>query len=865
MTLPTGTKLGPYAILSPLGAGGMGEVYRARDTRLDRDVAIKVLPAAFANDAAALARFEREAKAVAALSHPNILAVHDFGRSGETTYAVMELLEGESLRERLGEAPLPQRKAVEIAREVALGLAAAHEKGIVHRDLKPENLFLTKDGRVKILDFGLARQIALPAAGDTHSPTAAQISQPGAVLGTVGYMAPEQLRGHPADQSSDIFSLGAVLYEALSGRRAFTGDTAIETMNAILKDDPPELSRPDRPIPAGLERIVSHCLEKKPEERFQSARDLAFGLSSLSSATPESGVVRVLPKASMWPRRLAIAAAAAAALALAFLTGERVVSGHVARPVTFRRLTFRRGNLLSARFAPDGQTVVYSAAWEGRPAELFSVRTDSIESRPLGIEHADVASVSSQGELAVKLSQGSYQAPETVATLARVPLGGGAPRDIAENVLSASWTPDGSDLAVIRLTPDGDGRIEWPIGHVVFESFLLSWDLAISPDGARLAFAEFSSGPGLTIWTMDRQGKKTAAAAGLTSFGHLAWSKRTGNLLFLGGRGNGDLGLRSVSPSGRERLLWQAPPGFNLHDVAPDGRLLLERYNVRRGVIWVPPGGTRQIELGWLDKTELEKISPDGRMIVFNEIGEGGGPKGGVFIRSTDGGPAIRLGDGIATDLSSDGKWVLTLAPTSPTGVVLLPTGAGPAKSIPTPGLNPVLAFILPNGRDVAVISSPPGKGSEQAYRVDIEGHAPPQRLDLPGINWDAHGAITEDGSLIAYSTTDRRLLIGPPPSGPWREIPGARLAPGEYITIFSPDRRFVQTQTIAEVPAKLFRIDVSTGARTLWKEIQPDDRSGVVGIDEVRFTRDQSGYAYTYVRMESSDLYVADGLDERP
>ena len=251
-------------------------------------------------------------------------------------------------------------------------------------------------------------------------------------------------------------------------------------------------------------------------------------------------------------------------------------------------------------------------------------------------------------------------------------------------------------------------------------------------------------------------------------------------------------------------------------------------------------------------------------MIVFNEIGEGAGPRGGVFIRPTDGGAATRLGDGTATDLSPDGKWVLTLTPTSPPGLALLPTGAGTPKTIPTPGLNPVLALLEPDGRSVTVLSPSPGKNSEEAYRVDIEGHAPPKRLDLPGINWDAHGAETEDGSLLAYSTTDRRLLIGPPPSGPWREIPGARLTPREYITVFSPDRRFLETQTGSDVPARLFRIDVNTGARTLWKEVQPDDRAGIVGISEVHFTRDQEGLAYTYARMESSDLYVVDGFDER-
>ncbi|HTO74948.1 MAG TPA: protein kinase [Thermoanaerobaculia bacterium] len=859
--IAAGTRLGSYEILAPLGAGGMGEVYRARDTKLDRDVAIKVLPAAFANDAAALARFEREAKAVAALSHPNILAVHDFGRSGDTTYAVMELLEGESLRERLAEGPLPQRKAVEIAREAALGLAAAHDKGIVHRDLKPENLFLTREGRLKILDFGLARQIALPAAGDTHSPTAAQISQPGAVLGTVGYMAPEQLRGHPADHRSDIFSLGAVLYEMLSGRRAFTGDTAIEAMNAILKDEPPELSASGPSIAPALERIVSHCLEKKPDERFQSGRDLAFGLASLSSATPESGAVRVPAGGSRWRRRLAVGAAAAAALTLAFFAGERLVSAHAAaRPLSFRRLTFRRGNLLSARFAPDGKTVVYSAAWEGRPAELFSVRTDSVESRPLGIEHADVMSVSSQGEVAIKLRKGSFQHADVSGTLARVPLGGGAAREIAEDVLAAAWTPGGDDLAVIRLTPDGKSRIEWPIGHSVYESFFVGAALVFSPSGDRLAFVEGSAGPDKAIWTVDRQGRRQLVSQGDRNLSdRLAWSRRTGEILFIASRASEGPALRSVSLSGRERALWYAPPGFTLHDVAADGRVLLERYVVRRGVAWMAPGATQEKDLGWLDGTNLTKLSPDEKWILFDEIGDAHSPRNGVFIRPTDGGPAIRLGDGTPTDFSPDGKWVLAITAATPPGLVLLPTGPGSPKEVPTPGLNPLLAFMLPDGKTLTVLSSSPGQPFD-AYTLDIDGGTP-KRLDLPGINWDAHGAVGPDGKLAAWSRTDRHIVIERE-GGPVREIPGALLPPDEYITVFSADGRFLETQTSSDVPARIFRIDVQTGAKTLWKEIEPADRSGVIGIDEVRFNRDETGYAYTYGRMESSDLYVVEGLN---
>lgn len=284
MTLSTGTRLGPYEILAPIGAGGMGEVYRARDTRLGREVAVKVLPAHRAQDPDALARLEREAQAVAALSHPNILAIHDLGTDQGVFFVVTELLEGETLRNRLSSSPLPWRKAVEIAAAVADGLAGAHLKGIVHRDLKPDNLFVTRDGRVKILDFGLARLAPVIFQQDlTSAPTTPPQTEPGILMGTVGYMSPEQARGIPADTRSDVFSLGCVLYEMLTGRRAFSRPTAPETLTAILNEDPPDVSESGRQVPAGLSRLLRRCLEKNPEERLQSARDLAFDLRSILS------------------------------------------------------------------------------------------------------------------------------------------------------------------------------------------------------------------------------------------------------------------------------------------------------------------------------------------------------------------------------------------------------------------------------------------------------------------------------------------------------------------------------------------------------------------------------------------------------
>src|SRR5262245_17379782 len=333
MTLEAGTRLGPYEIVGPLGAGGMGEVYRAKDRKLDREVAVKVLPQTVANDPDSLARFEREAKAVAALSHPNILAIHDFGSQDGTAYAVMELLEGDTLRGRLDAGAVPQKQAADWALQIAKGLSAAHGKGVVHRDLKPENVFVTKDGHVKILDFGLAKRVDETTPGEqTSAPTGSGGTAPGTVMGPVGYMSPEQVRGLPVDHRSDIFSFGAILYELLSGKKAFKRDTASDTMAAIMRDEPPELAESGRSIPVALDHIIKHCLEKDRDSRFQSARDIAFALSEASGATPAitTGVQAVAPTKRGRPI-LAIAGVALVLLAAtAFWLSKRSKSGSAA-------------------------------------------------------------------------------------------------------------------------------------------------------------------------------------------------------------------------------------------------------------------------------------------------------------------------------------------------------------------------------------------------------------------------------------------------------------------------------------------------------------------------------------------------------
>ncbi|HEY6220929.1 MAG TPA: serine/threonine-protein kinase, partial [Candidatus Eisenbacteria bacterium] len=410
MALPAGTRLGPYELVSLLGKGGMGEVYRAKDDRLGRDVAIKVLPPSFASDAERLKRFEQEARAAGQLNHPNVLAIHDIGIADRTPYIVSELLEGESLRELLDSGPLPARKAAAYMLEIANGLAAAHAKGIIHRDLKPENLQILPGGRVKILDFGIAKLTRdTDGVVDEAAQTLHSLTVTGAIMGTASYMAPEQVRDQPTDQRTDIFALGAILYEMLTAQKAFPGATPADRMSAILNSEPPDLPASVADAFPSLERIVRRCIAKRPDDRFDSARDLAFTLGLFV----EPGAGRKHPTSS------------------ADAVGP---AGRAAVDLQFRRLTFREGDITEARFAPDGQTVVYSAAWEGRRHEVFVTRIEGHESRPLGLENAEVLSVSATGDIAVRVKPQDVGGFITLGVLARLPIIGGIPRELLDGV-----------------------------------------------------------------------------------------------------------------------------------------------------------------------------------------------------------------------------------------------------------------------------------------------------------------------------------------------------------------------------------------------------------------------------------------------
>jgi serine/threonine protein kinase/dipeptidyl aminopeptidase/acylaminoacyl peptidase len=861
MALTSGTRLGPYEILSPLGAGGMGEVYRARDPRLGREVAIKVLPASFSSDADRLRRFEQEARAAGLLNHPNITAVYDIGSRDGAPYVVSELLDGETLRAALVGGRLSPRKAIEYALQMAHGLSAAHEKGIVHRDLKPENLFVTKDGRLKVLDFGLAK-LTQPETGGaplTEIPTATAGTEPGIVLGTIGYMSPEQVRGQPADARSDIFTFGAILYEMLAGKRAFRGDSAADTMSAILREDPPDLSLTNQNLPPGLERIVRHCLEKNPEQRFQSARDLAFdleALSGLSGPRPEPA-----PHAARPPRGLARSVAVAAvAAALGLLGGRQVWKKPPTPPPVFRRLTFRRGFTSSARFGPDGQTVFYAASWDGaEKPQLFSTRVESPGALRLALPDGIVEAISRTGEMLLLHDLRFSSGYATVGTLAQAPLSGGAPRDLLEDVGDADWAPDAASLAVVRA-PGWRYRLEFPSGKTLYETSGWISHPRVSPSGDAVAFLDhplFGDDRG-SVAVVDRAGKRRTLSEGWESEQGLAWSPSGEEIWFTATDNGSNRALHAVTLSGRRRTITRMPGSLTLQDIAKDGRVLVDHSNRRIGLLGVS-ADQKEKDLSGLDWSRMPILSGDGKTVVFTEEGEGAGAGYSVFLRRTDGSPPVRLGEGEAVALSPDGKWVLTvLVRSSPAPLVLLPTGAGEPRHFPKDSVNHDSApsAFFPDGRSVVFTGSEPGH-ARRTWVQDLEG-GKPRPVTPEGV---VGTVLSPDGTSILAAGPDQKFALYPLESGSPRPLAG--FEPSDQPLRWTADGSsvYVSDAQAQGVIARVFRVAVPSGGRELWKEITPLDRAGIQSIGRnPAVTADGKTFVFPYSH-NLSDLYVIEGL----
>jgi serine/threonine protein kinase/Tol biopolymer transport system component len=869
MGLAQGTELGPYEIVAPLGAGGMGEVYRARDPRLGRDVAIKVLPTALASYPDRLRRFEQEARAAGQLNHPNILTVYDVGTHDGAPYIVSELLEGSTLRGRLKESSLASRKAVEFGVQIARGLAAAHEKGIVHRDLKPENVFITRDERVKILDFGLAR-LAGPAAGgaaaaslqnaatmDGGVPTA-----PGVVLGTVGYMSPEQVRGQAADARSDIFAFGAVLYEMLSGARAFARATAAETMTAILREEPKELSaaRPD--VPPALERVIAHCLEKDPGLRFQSARDLAFALEAVSGVSSSAAVPALVPRRAALSWGAVGLAALAVILVAAGSVWVGVRLGEKPQP-EFRQLTFRRGTIEAARFAPDAQSVIYSAGWDGKPVQIFTAKPGTPGSSRIHFpEGTDLLAVSSSGELALLLREVPGGAFVYRGVLARSPVAGGAPREVLENVQYADWLPGGKELAVVRPMPT-EYSLEFPMGTSEYKTKGWISDLRVSPDGRWAAFVDHpnSGDDGGLIAAVDREGHKRDLTRVFTTAIGLAWSPDGKEIWFTAADTGANRALRAVTLSSRERVLLRIPGILTFLDVSRTGRALLTRDMTRVGIVGVVPGNSSERDLSWLDMSMLDDLSADGKMVLFGEVGEGAGPRYILCLRNTSASSPVQLGEGYAFGLSPDGKWVLSLNfYENPPRLVLLPTGPGEATILSTPSVDlkgQQGGYWIPDGKRIFLWASQSGQ-PPRGYLYGLKDGSL-RALTPAGFRPVDGRPISPDGKWIAMLDRDEKPVFFPVEGGSSRPLPG--MTKDDSICGWSEDGRFMYITAVSQkLPTLVFRVNIATGARQLWKEIAPADPAGIQGIGPVLVTPDGHYYAYTYTRV-LSDLFVVDGV----
>jgi Tol biopolymer transport system component len=848
-----GQRIGHYRVLEKIGAGGMGEVFRARDERLGRDVALKLIRPASSDNPDHLRRFEQEARAAAALNHPSILAIYDVGFEGTTPYIVSELLVGKTLRSRLSEGPIPPREAAGSAIQVAQALTAAHERHIVHRDLKPENLFLTADGRIKILDFGVAKLLPPVEAGRSIEDMTT-VTKHGAVIGTVAYMSPEQLRGKPVDHRSDIFSFGAILYEMLAGARAFHGETEVDTMTAVLREEPAIAVLDQAAIPAGYQDVIRHCLEKEPENRFQSAKDLAFALQTISGSSSARIPPSSRKSSGMNPvpwAVVAVLAIATGALALTLL----LQAPHAAP--RYRRITFEAGTLYGARFAADGQSIVYGAAWNGKPVQLFSTVGDSLLAQPLNLSHANLLAVSRTNELALVLNGTHDGQLETIdGVLARAPLAGGSPREVLPDVRWADWNPQGQ-LAVVHYV-DGHSRLEFPIGNVLYQSRAWISHIRFSPTGDQIAFMDHP-----TLWdtrgvvaVVDLSGHVRTLSREWESEAGLAWRPDGKEIWFTAAEKGNNLTLMALNLSGKIRILLNLPVGITIDDIASDGRVLASSYSRRLALAFTMLGSKEDIDLSWHDWDRPRDISPDGQFVLFEDASEAAGSSYSVVIRKVDGTLPVRLGEGAAGSLSPDGKWAVSFAASQLKQLTLLPTGSGQPRIINVTGLDQIQsgwARFSPDGRKLMVNGNQPNQ-SAGCYAIEVStGEAK---------------AVTPQGVVCGPTSPDSQTIVGKGPRGFMAIYPLRGGAPRPLVNVkpsftaaqWSQDGSRLFGYHTGEFPSKVYEVEMATGKETLLQELKPGVPAGVVMVAPVVVSRDGKRFAYSY-NQTLSVLYLISGL----
>ena len=859
-----------YRIDRELGGGGMSRVFVAEEIALGRAIVLKVLPPEL-RPVLSAARFEREVRVAARLQHPHIVPLLAAGHVGDVLFYTMPLVEGESLRARLDrQNELPVAEATRLLRDVADALAHAHREGVVHRDIKPDNILLSH-GYAMVTDFGVARALDEAASDVT-------VTRTGMAVGTPAYMAPEQAAADSAvDHRADLYALGVVGYEILAGQAPFRGSTFQALVAAHFTQMPAPLRDVRPSVPAELAAVVHCLLEKRPADRFQNADELVSALDRLASgrgpsftpgsAPPESppAAAAASPGERMQPsaggsgltRRALLVGSAAVALAGAFgggvLVGRRGAPGGSA---AYQRLTFRRGMIRTARFGPDFRTVLYGALWDGDVCRVYSVRPESPESAPLPLPPAAPLAVSTTGELALALGT-HLRGIMTYGTLARVPLAGGAPRELQERVKYADWSPDGTELAIVRAAGDRD-QLEFPAGTVLAVPDSPTGGFSfprVSPAGDAVAVFELEAPGNLVgrVVIVDRSGVKRVRSALYFNVFGLAWR---GDAVWFTAADTRPLFRNAVyemQSSGAARIIARVPGNTSLHDIAPDGRALIARTDDRSGIAVRAPGEATARDLSWLDASMLADISPDGRQILFTETGVGGGPKESAYLRSTDGSPAVRLGDGRAQALSPDGRWAIVRSEAHPPRFDVIPTGAGEAFRMERPGLALLDVRWLPGGQRV-VARARPGEGPPRLYLLDVVGSAvrPVTPASLAIGSW----ALSPDGTMVAVSTGERIELF-PTAGGASRPVPGDNGA----WTVVGWIESGVLVSDRPEEGSSVFALDPVTGRRVVWAEVRPQDPAGIMslGLGGLVVTADGRSYGYSWHRA-MSDLYLVEG-----
>ena len=847
----------------------MGEVYRARDARLGREVALKLLSGeAESVDRRKLHRFEQEARVVSSLSHPNIVTVYEIGEANGISYIAMELVEGQTLRQLVPSGGMPTRKLLDLSTQVAEGLARAHEAGIVHRDLKPDNVMVTPSGIVKILDFGLAKLTwaFLERGAEADEATLPLPTQPGVLLGTVRYMSPEQAAGAAADYRSDQFSFGSVVYELATSEPAFHKPTTVDTLSAILHDEPPPIAQRNPRVPAPLRWIIERCLAKDPKSRYASTEDLARDLAALRAHLSEvSGAGESSSPFTRRPARRWLRIAAAAGLAACFLAAGIAIGRRGARtgPPVFRQLTFQSGVVRSASFTPDGTTILYGANWKGRPAGLYVQRIGSPESRPLGVR-AGLFGVSPSGEIALALDWRPFQPWIEVGTLARMEMASdAAPREVMNDVEWASWSPDGRDFAIVREV-GGRSTLEYPIGTVLHQATggFLSHP-AVSRDGSFVAFLDHpvraDDAGGVAV--VDRQGRSRTLVDGLLTVYGLGWSPRGDEVWFTGTSVGSNRSLQAVNLAGRRRVLARVFGSMQLDDVSPSGRVLVTHDQRKQHMFGLGPGEVSEHELSWLDYSLSRAISRDGKRVLFVEGGEGAGSTYGVFLRGTDGAAAIRLGDGDAQALSRDGKWALAILRDAAGGprLAIYSTGAGPSRTLPASGLDIQRADFTADGTGLLITAGRAGEGS-RLYLQDLAGGAPRP------ISPEGFGAVSDsvspDGSEALVNGPNGDQMRFPLGQGSPVRVP---VPAGGFVCGWTSDGAHVFVGLPAEAsgeagrppgPRRVAVLDLKTGELAPWKTLGGED-----GATAIRIAPDGRAYVYSFVHTQG-DLYVIEGLN---